>query len=126
MNTLENPMSESDTVAVLESQVRRHGKPDARVSRRPLDNGAARFQLSPLFRAFDDGKTDPVLQRAARIEELRLSIDWGENARRYMIQTNERSITDGLENALETLGAMLIAHSAPGLAALSGRRKCTG
>ena len=59
---------------------------------------------------FDDRKTDSILDRAARVEELGLRVDRRANAARYVIELDEWRPPDRVEDAVIRLQVALVRH----------------
>ncbi len=74
-------------------------KPDAGVAGGALDHGAAGAQFAALDRAFHDGARGAILDRAARIHELRLAEDLAAGLVTQALKTDERRVADRPDKA---------------------------
>ena len=74
-----------------------------------LHDGASGSEQPLPFGFLDDGDPDPVLDRAARIQELALGPNLGIDAVGDLVEPDEGCVADGVEDALEDL-ASLLAH----------------
>ncbi len=73
------------------------GQPDARVARGRLDDRAARLELPLALGLLDHREADPVLDRAARVEELELGEDPRVARRREPLEPDDRRAADEVE-----------------------------
>src|SRR5690606_38836885 len=113
---------------------RGEGEADAGVAAGPLDDDAAGLEATLAFGGLDDRRADPVLDRAAGVEELRLDVDGSSDPLGHAVQADERRPADRLQDVVVCL---LVAHGsrrlvhwriAPGapVAELADREKWTG
>ena len=72
-----------------------HGKADARVASRALDDDSTRLQLSAGDRILDDEKRGAILHRLSGIHELGFAEDLAARECRGSFQANERRIANG-------------------------------
>src|SRR6185312_5196084 len=85
----------------------RHRESDAGVAAGRLDDGAARLEAALGLRVLDDGQTDAVLHRAARVLVLGLGVDRCTDAAAQPSQADERGPPDRVEHRVvgrEVLG----------------------
>ena len=99
---------EDAAVALLR---RRDREPDAGVARGRLDDRAARLELPVALGGLDHREPDPVLVRAARVQELELREDRPGHVARDPVEPDDRRVADQVEH-----GRVLARH---------GRRKRT-
>ena len=77
-----------------------HGQADARIASRAFDNHAARAKRAALFRVLDDGKRGTILDRSARIHELRLAKDVTAGCLGNRPQADEGGVADSVQQIL--------------------------
>src|SRR6185312_13523284 len=86
--------------ALVSLERRGDREPDARVSARAFDHGAAGldfpFPLGPL----DDGQAEAIFHAAARIEKLGLAVDGRRDAVRHPVEPDERRPSNGLQDVV--------------------------
>jgi hypothetical protein len=80
-------------------------EPDAGVARGRLDDRAARLELSLALGLLDHREADPVLDRAARVEELELGEDPRMARRREPFEPDDRRAADEVEKRSDTPAA---------------------
>src|SRR3989442_14579507 len=89
------PICEDAAVALHRCSER---EPPPGVPRRRLHDQAARLEPALPLRRLDHRETDPVLHRAARVEELGLRVHRGPDPLRHLVEANEGRPPDRLEN----------------------------
>ena len=77
-------------------------EPDARVARRPFQDGRAGLQLSRRLGLGDDAQRGPVLHRTARVHEFRLAKDFAAGQLREPPQPDQRRVADMMFNSVIT------------------------
>src|SRR5208283_2681317 len=85
-------------------------EPHAGVAARALDDRSAGAELPLPLRTLDDGEPDPVLDRAAGIEELRLAVDRRPDPARHPVEPDERGPPDRVEHAVVRTPMPLRSH----------------
>src|SRR5208282_3076411 len=99
---------------------------DAGVARGTLDDDAPRAQGAARLRVLDDGQGRPVLDRAARVQELGLAEDGAAGQLGRVAQLDERGVADAPDEAVSDLhgeplpGRFLSPHSSQSVRADQG------
>src|SRR5690606_38352508 len=89
---------------------------DAGVAGRALDDRAARAERAASLRGEHDELRGPVLDRAARVQELRLAEDLAAGFLARAVETDERGIADGVDEiavVLQDAGRLALTSAAP-------------
>src|SRR5438876_5974904 len=96
--------------ALVSPQRGRDREADTCVAASAFDDRPAWLQLPLFFSALDNGKSDSVLDRPARIEEFRLCVDRRPDSAHHVIQFDQRRPTNRLQDVVVWLAVPLVFH----------------